>query len=120
MTPSVMGTCSVAGCVMPIASRLNCFPASVTVSPARRPWTDVTLSRSAATGFSGISPICSSHVGSPRPIPGRKRPGKARLMPAISIASTAGWRTRPETMLVPTGTSLVAESTSVAPTSAGT
>ena len=53
-------------------------------------------------------------------MPGRKRPGNARLMPAISIASTAGWRTSPETMLVPTGTVLVAESASVAPTSAGT
>ena len=41
-------------------------------------------------------------------------------MPAISIASTAGWRTSPDTMLVPTGTERVAESASVAPTSAGT
>ena len=41
-------------------------------------------------------------------------------MPAISIASTAGWRTSPDTMLVPTGTEVVAESASVAPTSAGT
>jgi hypothetical protein len=53
-------------------------------------------------------------------MPGRNRPGNARLMPAISIASTAGWRTRPDTMLVPTGTDSVACSASVAPTSAGT
>ena len=53
-------------------------------------------------------------------MPGRKRPGKARLMPAISMASTAGLRTRPETMLVPTGTDVVADSARVAPTSAGT
>lgn len=53
-------------------------------------------------------------------MPGRKRPGKARLIPAISMASTAGWRTIPETMLVPTGTESVAWRASVAPTSAGT
>ena len=52
-------------------------------------------------------------------MPGRNRPGKARVMPAISIARTAGWRTMPETMLVPTGTERVAERASVVPTSAG-
>ena len=40
-------------------------------------------------------------------------------MPAISIASTAGWRTSPDTMLVPTGTDSVAASASVAPIRAG-
>ena len=52
-------------------------------------------------------------------MPGRNLPGNARLMPAISIASTAGLRTRPDTMLVPIGTESVAESASTQHTSAG-
>src|SRR5207248_5029737 len=60
----------------------------------------------------GHPPHLPSHCGNPSPMPGRKRPGNVRLMPAISIASTAGWRTNPETMLVPTGTDSVADSAS--------
>ncbi len=52
-------------------------------------------------------------------MPGLKRPGKTRLMPAISIASTAGLRTMPETMLVAIGTDSVAASARVEQISAG-
>ena len=119
LTPIAIGTSSVAGWVIAISSSEKWVPARVTVSPASRRRIEPTLSRSAATGLAGMKPICRSHSGRPRPMPGRKRPGNARLIPAISMASTAGWRTMPETMLVPTGTDSVAPRARVAQTSAG-
>ena len=61
----------------------------------------------------GHDPHLPQPLGQAQADAGRKRPGKARLMPAISIASTAGLRTMPETMLVPIGTDSVAASASI-------
>ena len=55
------------------------------------------------------------HAGTPSPIPGWNRPGCARAVVAISIASNAGWRTPAETTPRPTCIASVAPRAMFAP-----
>ena len=73
----------------------------------------MTHSRSAVSGERGRIPIWSSQNGTPRPTPGKKRPGKRRESVAHSMARSAGWRVTAEAMPRPTGSSRVAPSAAV-------
>ena len=115
MIPMNTGTGPDGGYASLTRSNEKYSPRSVSSSPSSRRRTDETHSRIAPTRERGISRIWRTHAGTPRPIPGRRRPGWIRASVEISVASSAGWRTIAETIPSPTGISRVAASAAAAP-----
>ncbi len=90
-------------------------PSRLTSSPSSSRRTVVTDSRSALSGDRGLTPIWRIQAATPVPMPGCNRPGYIRSSVAISIASSAGWRTIAETTPSPIGIRSVAASAAAAP-----